>query len=99
MIVTRAVDAEDGAKELWVLPEDGKVPDHFAGQFVAVAVSGVADIGDAMVTTFIDQVSATELRLRVPANGERANLFLMSNSPVGAKLAVGMPCGPIMATA
>lgn len=89
MPVTKVATVPDG-KEIWV---SEKVPGHSPGMFVAVGLDVGSDVGPTMLTGFIDTKSETELRIRVPSNGERANEFLIANADVGMKLDIGMPCG------
>ncbi len=93
MTVRHTGDAEDGAKTLWVLPDDGIVPGHLAGQFLVISIADVEGVGQAMLTVFIDEMSTTELRLRVPKNEERATKHIFEKVRTGTVLDIGVPCG------
>lgn len=93
MTVKKTVAAENGTKTLWVAPENGKIPGHKAGQFLAISLPDVPGIGPTMVTVHIDEESTTELRLRVPKNGERATSFLYECINVDSVLDIGVAVG------
>lgn len=93
MKVTKIAEGKEGVKSLWMVPDDGKIPGHKAGQFLAVSLPDVPGIGKTMVTLHIDEESTTELRLRVPKNDERATTFLYERVNVDSILDVGVPVG------
>ncbi len=95
MTVKHTGDAKDGGRALWVLPDDGVVPGHSAGQYLAISLEEVEGIGSTMLTAFIDEVSTTELRLRVPKNEERATKHVFEVVTVGSTLDVGVACGAV----
>lgn len=93
MRIKHEEENSDGSRTLWLLPDDGKVPLHQKGQYVAVELQDIPGIGDTMTTAFIDEASSTELRLRFPNKIERATQYIAQEGHPGAVLRVGMPCG------
>lgn len=93
MTVKNTVTAENGTQFLWVAPEDGEIPGRQAGQFLAISLPDVSGIGPTMVTVHIDEESTTELRPRVPKNGERATDFLYECINVYSALYIGVAVG------
>lgn len=95
MSVTKIVAGPSANKVLYVVPGTGKVPAAKIGQYVALALKGVPEVDETMITATIDESSTSELRLTVPSNGEGGNTHLLSTVSVGSILSVGMPCGAV----
>ena len=86
---------EKKGKVIYMLPESGVVPRTSAGQYAAIVVTEVEEIGESMLTATVDTGSTTQFGLTVVDNGELANTKLLSTVQVGTKLKVGMPCGNV----
>ena len=92
MRVKKITKNEEGEAQLWLIPEDGRLPGHSVGQYVAIVVPFSGRIGVTTTTAYIESESTKELRLTVKDTGEKCNLALI-NATVGEEFSVSVPCG------
>ncbi len=93
MTVKGVESANSAGSTLYLVPKSGLIPKAKKGQYAAIVVPDIPNVGESMLTANVSEESSSELRLVVPQNGDMANNHLMKTVKSGSIITVGMICG------